>query len=152
MLLLTLPGGAFLDQGDEIGLANGPGADPPFDRAGRDQLRHPMQWETGPTAGFTTGRPWLQLVDPQERSVEAQRGDDGSLLELYRRLIELRRALGRGFRLLEAEPGVVAYERDEYLVAVNTTGDPRTAPEGELVLATHDSEGLPPHGALIVRN
>ena len=38
------------------------------------------------------------------------------------------------------------------MVAVNTTAEPRTAPEGEPVLATHDGEGLPPHAALIVRN
>ena len=67
-------------------------------------------------------------------------------------MIELRRELGDGFRLLDAEPGVVAYERDEHTVAVNTTAEQRTAPEGEPVLATHDGEGLPAHAALIVRN
>ena len=45
VLLLTLPGVAFVYQGDELGLANGPGHEPPFDRAGRDRLRHPMQWD-----------------------------------------------------------------------------------------------------------
>ena len=40
-----LPGTAFIYQGDEIGMADGPGADPPFDRAGRDRHRHPMQWD-----------------------------------------------------------------------------------------------------------
>src|SRR5204863_294847 len=74
-LLLTLPGTAFIYQGDEIGLANGPGADPPYDRAGRDPMRHPMQWDTSPTGGFTSGVPWLPAVDPAERNVEAQRDD-----------------------------------------------------------------------------
>jgi alpha-glucosidase len=152
VLLLTLPGAAFVYEGDEIGLANGPGHEPPFDRAGRDRLRHPMQWEAGPKAGFTSGRPWLPLVDPELRNVADQRTDAGSLQSLYRQLLELRRALGPGFRLLDAEPGVVAYERDGHLVAVNTTAEPRTAPEGERVLATHDSDHLPPHAALIVRN
>jgi alpha-glucosidase len=152
VLLLTLPGVAFVYQGDELGLANGPGHEPPFDRAGRDRLRHPMQWESGPTAGFTTGTPWLPLVDPEDRNVAEERADAGSLLSLYRQLLKLRRGLGRGFRLLDAEPGVVSYERDGHLVAVNTTAEPRTAPEGERVLATHDADGLPPHAALIVRN
>jgi len=152
LLLLTLPGVAFIYQGDEIGLANGPGADPPYDRAGRDGMRHPMQWDSSPTGGFTTGAPWLPAVDPQERSVEAQRDDLDSQLSLYRRLIELRRELGEGFRLLEAEPGVVAYERGEHTIAVNTTSEPRSRPEGEMVLGTHEGEGLPPHAALIVRN
>jgi len=152
VLLLTLPGVAFVYQGDELGLANGPGHEPPFDRAGRDRLRHPMQWDAGPTGGFTTGEPWLPLVDPQERNVGAQRGDPGSLLELYRRLLSVRRTLDDGFRLLNAEPGVVAFERGAHTVAVNTTGEPRTAPPGEPVLATHDGPGLPAQSALIVRN
>jgi alpha-glucosidase len=150
VLLLTLPGTAFVYQGDEIGLGNGPGVEPPLDRAGRDRLRHPMQWEVG--GGFTTGTPWLPLVDPERRNVEDQRGDPGSLLELYRRLLELRRRLDGAFRLLEAEPGVVAFERAGHTIAVNTTAEPRTAPRGETVLATHEGEGLPPHAALIVRN
>jgi alpha-glucosidase len=153
LLLLTLPGVTFVYQGDELGLANGPGADPPYDRAGRDGLRHPMQWDPSPTGGFTTGTPWLTAVDPQERNVEAQRDDPGSLLGLYRRLLELRRTLGEGFRLLDAEPGVVAYERGEHTVAVNTTSEPRSAPHGDLVLATHDGEGgLPPHAGVVVTN
>ena len=152
VLLLTLPGAAFVYQGDEIGLPNGPGADPPYDRAGRDPLRHPMQWDASPAGGFTTGDPWLPPTDPAERNVETQRGDPGSLLELYRTLIALRRGLGDGFRLVDAEPGVVAFERGGHTVAVNTTAEPRLAPAGELVLATHEGEGLPPHAALIMRN
>ncbi|MFL5949621.1 MAG: alpha-amylase family glycosyl hydrolase [Gaiellaceae bacterium] len=150
VLLLTLPGTAFVYQGDELGLANGPGHEPPFDRAGRDRLRHPMQWAAD--GGFTTGRPWLPLVDPEARNVADERPDASSLLSLYRQLLELRRGLGRGFRLLDAEPGVVAYERDGHVVAVNTTAESRTAPEGERMLATHIGDDLPPHAALIVRN
>jgi alpha-glucosidase len=128
---------------------NGPGVDPPFDRAGRDRLRHPMQWDA--TGGFTTGTPWLPLVDPEERNVEGQRGDPGSLLELYRRLLELRSGLGSGFRLLEAEPGVVAFERGTHTIAVNTSAEQRPAPAGETVFASHERKGLPAHGAVIVR-
>ena len=152
LLLLTLPGVSFVYQGDEIGLANGPGADPPYDRAGRDGMRHPMQWDSSPTGGFTTGEPWLTPVDPQERSVEAQREDPATLLSLYRRLIELRRELGEGFRLLDAEAGVVANERGEHTIAVNTTAEQRSAPQGEVVLSTHPGQHLPPHAAVIVRN
>jgi glycosidase len=150
VLLLTLPGTAFVYQGDELGLANGPGHEPPFDRAGRDRLRHPMQWEAD--GGFTSGTPWLPLVDPEARNVAGEQADPGSLLNLYRSLIEVRRGLGPGFRLLDAHPGVVAFERDGHTVAVNTTAEPRPAPEGEPVLATHEGEGVPPHAALIVRN
>jgi len=98
-LLLTLPGTAFVYQGDEIGMPDGPGADPPFDRAGRDPFRHPMEWDAGPNGGFTTGTPWLPAIDPRERNVEAQRGDPGSLLEHYRRLIADRPRMRRRLNL-----------------------------------------------------
>jgi alpha-glucosidase len=152
VLLLTLPGVAFVYQGDEIGQANGPGVDPPFDRAGRDGLRHPMAWDASATGGFTTGEPWLSVVDPELQNVESQSGDPYSLVNLYRRLIGLRRELGESFRLLETEPGVMAYERGDHVVAVNTTPEPRSAPAGEVVLVTHEGPGLPPHAALIVQD
>jgi glycosidase len=93
-LLLTLPGTAFVYQGEEIGMADGPGATPPIDRAGRDGARHPMQWDRSPSGGFTTGAPWLPAVDPEERNVADQRDDPDSLLNLYRDLIARRRRHG----------------------------------------------------------
>jgi alpha-glucosidase len=90
-LICSLPGLVFIYQGDEIGMRDGPGADPPYDRAGRDPHRHPMQWDTSPNGGFTTGRPWLPLVDPAARNVAAQREDPDSLLSLYRDLLAWRR-------------------------------------------------------------
>ena len=88
-LLLTLPGTAFIYQGEEIGMVDGPGADPPIDRAGRDGARHPMQWDSA--GGFTTGKPWLPMVDPERRNVADQRDDPASLLSHYRQLIARRR-------------------------------------------------------------
>jgi glycosidase len=131
LLLLTLPGTAFIYQGDEIGLANGPGADPPYDRAGRDPMRHPMQWDATPSGGFSTGEPWLPPVDPLERNVEAQRADPESLLNYYRGLIELRRGLGEGFRLLDSGPGIVSYERDGHVVSIDAAGAGTIAPRAQ---------------------
>jgi alpha-glucosidase len=155
MLLLTLPGAAFVYQGDEIGMGEGPGADPPYDRAGRDRYRHPMQWDGSPGGGFTSGTPWLPTVDPAERNVDDQRRQPGSMLRFYRELIALRDRLGPGVRMLEATPGVLAYERGEHLVAVNTT--PRHAPApraGEVVLETEpgalDGALLAPHGGAVL--
>ena len=90
-LVCSLPGIVFIYQGDEIGMRDGPGAEPPFDRAGRDPHRHPMQWDATSTGGFTTGTPWLAPVDPAERNVAAQREDPDSLLALYRDLLAWRR-------------------------------------------------------------
>ena len=105
VLLLTLPGLVFLYQGEEIGQVDGPAGETAYDRAGRDPFRHPVQWEPEPErAGFTTGTPWLAPVDAGERSVAAQSGAPGSLLELYRALIALRPALGPGLDAARRRP------------------------------------------------
>jgi alpha-glucosidase len=155
MLLLTLPGPAFLYQGDEIAQPDGPpGEEARFDRAGRDRFRHPMQWDSSPSGGFSSGEPWLSPVDPAERNVETQRDDPGSMLSLVRELIALRRELDDDFELLDAAEGVVAYRRGGHAVAVNTTAQPRPVPlRGEARLETEPgalSGGtLAPHAAVI---
>jgi alpha-glucosidase len=154
LLLLTLPGTAFVYQGDELGMPDGPGADPPVDRAGRDGARHPMQWDAGPNGGFTTGRPWLPAIDPEKRNVAGQRDDPGSVLSLYRDLIALRRELGTGIELLDAADGVLAYRRGDHVVAINLTPEDREPPQhGEVLLATHPlpADRLPPHAGLVAR-
>ena len=101
-LLLTLRDVAVLYAGEEIGMVDADEShapDRPIDRFGRDPERTPMQWDASPTGGFTTGEPWLPLVDPATRNVAAQAADPASLLALYRRLIATRRgspALRRG--------------------------------------------------------
>jgi alpha-glucosidase len=127
MLLLTLPGPAFIYQGDEIGQGEGP-AQQRFDRAGRDRHRHPMQWDRD--GGFTTGEPWLPLTDPARRNVADQRDNPASMLSLVRELIALRRGLGDGFELLDAAEGVVAFRRGSHTVAINTTSEPLPSPSG----------------------
>jgi alpha-glucosidase len=136
-MLLTLPGPAFLYQGDEIAQGEGPPGESRFDRAGRDRFRHPMQWDGSPAGGFSTGEPWLPPVDPGEHNVEDQRDDPGSMLSLVRELIALRRELGEGFELLDSADGVVAYRRGGHAVAINTTEEPRPVPlRGEPLLET----------------
>jgi alpha-glucosidase len=156
VMLLTLPGLAFVYAGEEIGQEDGPPREASYDRAGRDAHRHPMQWNPDPRrAGFTAGEPWLAPVDAPTRSVAAQRGVEGSLLELYRALIALRTRLGAGFELLEAPDGLLAYERGEYAVAVNTTAGtlPCSIP-GEVVLETEpnvvQNGAILAHGAAVL--
>jgi alpha-glucosidase len=155
LLLLTLPGAAFVYQGDEIGQTEGPGVNPPYDRAGRDRYRHPMQWEPSARGGFTSGEPWLPPVDPWLRNVAGQAGDPGSMLSLYRDLIRLRPRLGSGLRLVDAAPGVLAYERGEHLVAINTTGREQPSPSSAAPLletrpGTLNGGALAPHAGAVI--
>ena len=131
LLLLTLPGVVFLFQGDEIGMGDGPGRGPgrpPDDRAGRDPFRHPMQWDDSQHGGFTTGTPWLPSVDPEQRNIAAQERDSDSVLALYRDLIAARRALQGEVAFLDAADDVVAFTRDEHVVALNLGDEDRPAP------------------------
>ena len=137
MLLLTLPGAALLYQGDEIGLTDGPGGTPPFDRAGRDAHRHPMQWDASATGSFSDSQaPWLAPVDPALRNVKSQAQDPTSLLSLYRASIALRRTLGGGLRLIDDVPdGLLAFLRGaDVIVVLNLTDEPLRCPVAGRVL------------------
>ena len=140
LLALTLPGPVFVYQGDELGMADGPGGDPPVDRAGRDRHRHPMRWDDdAPHGGFSDGEPWLPAIDVEGGGVAAQSGDPHSMLALYRDLVALRCELGEGLEFLDAGDGVLAYRRGvEHVVALNLDERARPAPPaGEVVRATH---------------
>jgi alpha-glucosidase len=153
-LLLTLPGTAFVYQGDEIGLANGPGHEPPYDRVGRDSFRHPMQWDASPGGGFTTGRPWLPVVDPDVHNVGAQAHDAGSLLAFWKSLIALRRELDGRLETIDLGADLLAFRRGRDTVAISFADEPRPLPRGELLLATAPLSGgsLAPAAAAVIRD
>ena len=104
----------------------------------RDNARTPVQWDDSPTAGFTTGVPWIP-VSPRsvEVNVEADRASARSVFAFYQRLIELRHtdstvALG-SFTMLEAEhPRLYAFTRegegDQLLVVGNVSAEPLDVP------------------------
>jgi alpha-glucosidase len=157
MLLLTLPGAAFIYQGDEIGLLDGPGGDPPEDRYGRDRARHPMQWSGEDSGGFTSGAAWLPPVDPASRNIADQETDPESLLHLYRALIALRPTLGDGLELVEANrDGLLVYRRGKATVALNLgLRERRLEPAGEVLLATGPDAGpgrLGPGTGIVTRS
>ncbi|MGP3696796.1 alpha-amylase family glycosyl hydrolase [Rhodobacter sp. NSM] len=102
-MLLSFEGSVSLYQGEELGqtetvLAYEELTDPPGlrfwpEEKGRDGCRTPMVWDGGPHGGFTTGKPWLPVKDPQlARNAAAQRGVFGSVLETYRALLHFRRS------------------------------------------------------------
>jgi len=159
-LLLTLRGVAVLYAGEEIGMVDADPSllpQPPFDRAGRDPCRTPMQWDASDGGGFTDGEPWLPLVDLSTRSVAVQSADPDSILALYRRLIAAREAspaLGRGTHrsIFGVAPDVLAWLREldgqRVLVLLNVGGEARTcdlrragAEAGEVIVATGSRTG-----------
>ncbi len=157
MLLLTLRGTPTIYQGEELGLVDVPIppelVQDPWERnvpglgLGRDPVRTPMSWTDEPGGGFTTGRPWLPLGEPNSRAnVAAQAADPGSMLALYRALLRLRRAepaLAVGsLAQVNATDRVLAYERRDgarrLVVALNMGGEPAElrASAGAVLLST----------------
>ena len=86
----------------------------------RDNARTPMQWTSGPNAGFTTGTPWL-AVNENYREINAEQSlsDPDSLFAFYQKLIRLRKdpnykdtlVYGAFEPYLEAEHNLMAYFR-----------------------------------------
>ena len=138
MLLLTLRGTPTMYYGDELGMTNGriPAdrvQDPleknvPGKGLGRDPCRTPMQWDASLHAGFSGREPWLPISDDFARvNVQEEQLDPASLLNLYRRLLSIRRthpalAIG-GYTAFVAAGSVLAYVRDtpdeRLLIALN---------------------------------
>jgi alpha-glucosidase len=167
LLMLALPGSAYVYQGEELGLPevrelpDEVRQDPAFfreaDAAGQDGLRDgcrvPLPWEEqGSSYGFGSGGSWLpQPAGWGALSVAAQTGDPDSTLELYRTALRLRRTrpeLGDGEELewLPAPDGVLAFRRGGFVCAANTGSEPAALgfPVGELLLASGPfEEGAP---------
>jgi alpha-glucosidase len=153
--LLTLRGTPVLYYGDEIGMTDGevprerlldPMGIRGWPRLGRDPGRTPMQWRSGPGAGFTDApeRSWLPIGDADACNVEAQRGDPGSVLHLCRDLIALRRTRadlrGGAYELVRASDGVWAWRRGTgFSVALNLSGEDAACPEVEGAVAISSS-------------
>ena len=70
----------------------------------RDNARTPFQWDGGPGAGFTAGKPWLPVNENyRDINLAAQRGVEGSVYEFYRSLIALRKSAEYGETLVYGE-------------------------------------------------
>jgi alpha-glucosidase len=165
LLMLALPGSAYVYQGEELGLPEVTDLpdevrqDPAFFRSTgqdgtRDGCRVPLPWTSqGTTFGFGPdgGAPgWLpQPRDWAELSIEAQDGDPASTLEFYRTALAVRRehpALGAGRDVLwlDAPEGVLAFRRDtedgSFVCTVNLTARPVRMPApGSPLLASSDA-------------
>jgi alpha-glucosidase len=170
LLSLALPGSAYIYQGEELGLEEVEDMpdtvrqDPMFFRTGgvnlgRDGCRVPLPWSgQEPPFGFVAGtggadvEPWLpQPKAWKDLTVEAQTGDPGSMLELHRAALAVRRstaALGDGdLEWCPAPPGVLAFARGtSFVCVVNLSSSPVALPvAGSVVLCSGDMDaGLLP--------
>lgn len=143
LLMLALPGSAYVYQGEELGLEEVLDLPPELlqdpqrlrsadSDCGRDGCRVPLPWSgTAPPFNFTP----LDIVDgwlpaPAHWSaltVEAQRRDPDSMLGLYRQALRLRRehpALGHGELAWVVSPdGTLVFSREPGFVCTVNTGD-----------------------------
>jgi alpha-glucosidase len=153
LMLMTLRGSPFFYYGEEIGMESVEPEtleevrDPVGKRywpgyKGRDAQRRPMQWTSGPNAGFTTGTPWLKLPGGAiERSVERAAADPDSILNFYKRALALRRRspalLDGDYASIGKDPHIFAYRRrspsQTMIVALNMSGETRELHIGEAV-------------------
>ena len=152
LLMLALPGSAYLYQGEELGLlevADLPPErlqDPVYVRSGhrlkgRDGCRVPIPWSgRGLSYGFGEGASWL----PQPPwfaayAVDQQRGRPDSHLELYRTALALRRTLRTDDEVVFVDhpgrPDVVHLRRSNGWNCLTNFGRrPVPLPEGRVVL------------------
>jgi alpha-glucosidase len=157
LMMFGLPGGAYVYQGEELGLPEAEAI--PFDQLqdpmvgqtdganlGRDGCRVPLPWTaSGESFGFSPeggSTPWLpQPSEWAALAADTQDGKEGSTLEFYRQALRLRgrRAeLGDGtMTWIDSPADVLAYSRGEHFQCwVNFGTTPITLPAGELLVAS----------------
>lgn len=155
-LMLSLPGSAYIYQGEELGLPEAidlpdeARQDPTWfrtngERYGRDGCRVPLPWEAdSPAYGFnTSGASWLpQPRDWAPYARAGQTGVAGSTLELYRLALAVRREYDLGSSAIEWLPGypetVVAFRSNGVTVIANTGRTPVELPLGTVLLASQE--------------
>ena len=162
LMMLALPGSAYLYQGEELGLpehtslADDERQDPTWWRSGhtergRDGCRVPLPWAADePGFGFSpTGATWLsQPASFARYAADTQRGVAGSTYETYRTALRLRREFSLGGGSLAwvdglpstAQDSVIAFVNRDVLVLTTVGGDAVRLPADLTVL--HSSAGL----------
>ena len=170
LLLLALPGSAYLYQGEELGLPEV--ADIPFERLedpvwerhdhtvkGRDGARVPIPWtRDGSSFGFGAGGSHLpQPAWFADFAVSVEDADPDSTLNLYRQALATRAGLldGEGVRFADDRSDVIEVLRDGGWRSITTFGVAVELPEGEILLASApvgDDRVLPPDATAWIRD
>jgi alpha-glucosidase len=156
LLMLALPGSAYLYQGEELGLPedttlpDSARQDPAWERSGhtvrgRDGCRVPIPWKAdAPSYGFgPSERSWL----PQpplwaEYALDREQGVAGSTYELYRAALRLRKQHRLGQGTLDWLPGdVLAFANGDVTVVTNFGPEPAPLPVGDVILTSGELAG-----------
>lgn len=99
----------------------------------RDDGRTPMQWDSSPNAGFTSGTPWIGVADNYKSiNAAAQTSDADSIYSFYKAMVRLRKehrviSEGKIEFLYPDNTDLLAYRRygsadkEELLVLCNLT-------------------------------
>ncbi len=154
VLLLCLRGTPFLYAGEELGLVDAEiGADQRVDPGGRDGCRAPIPWDATERHGWPS-EPWLPFPPGADtHNVDRERGDASSMLELYRRLLRLRRAtpaLHAGTcEVLDSDRDVLRWRRTDpqgraVEIEVNFAGETRPASSSGTWIGGTRPEAEPP--------
>ena len=120
----------------------------------RENGRTPMQWDSTENAGFSSGTPWKKVNENYlEINVEAQDKDPNSILNHFRKMVQLRKdnpVLVYGdYQILEAaHPEIYAYTRtlkDKQLLVLLNFSDikstivlPQAVAVGKLLINNYD--------------
>ena len=163
LLMLALPGSAYLYQGEELGPARGPGPArrrPPGPGVVPLRRRRPRPRRLPRAAAVDRGRARLRLLRHRPRLaapaglVGADRvraaGCAASFLELYREALRLRRTFTGPLTWHDSPADVLDLQRDGVRSVVNLSGVPVPIPPGEVLLSSVDlPDGhLPPDTAV----
>jgi len=177
LLMLALPGGAYIYQGEELALPEV--RDIPEDRLedprwflsektdkGRDGCRVPLPWSANESGSFgfsineKLGKENSWLPQPNwwgNYSAENQEHDPNSTLNLYRKALEIRKTeIGLGDGELEwfnMSDQVLAFKRPGNFACIVNFGAAFKIPNGEVLIASTPIEDgiLPEDGALWMR-
>ncbi|MGN4157602.1 alpha,alpha-phosphotrehalase [Staphylococcus auricularis] len=135
----------------------------------RDNARTPMQWDDSAQAGFTEGEPWIEVSDNyKEINVQQAMNDEQSVLQTYRKLIQLRHnydvvTYGNIEPLYMAHDQLFIYRRNDehnsWLIIASFSNEAVAIPEdldttGQTVIENEPdllAEGkIPAYGAIVI--
>ena len=157
VMMLALPGVAYMYQGEELGLPEAVDIpddkrqDPTFFRTagesyGRDGCRVPLPWEAEETNfGFgPAGEPWLPQPEVYRAySRDLEEADPDSTLSLYKAALAGRKELRLGegdLEWIEGTPeNILGFRNSDVTVFINYSEDDFALPAGKIILDSADS-------------